>query len=114
LPAPRFVQYGQTLAEWSAGYSDQSCERHAERACYEMPSPAPHRIIFYIMLAVFVWGAVLALGAFLYGGARQALKADIILACVAIFLGIWALLLRRRAKRLENQTHEKEPKPHEA
>jgi hypothetical protein len=63
----------------------------------------PHRVIFYIMLAVFAWGAVLALGAFLYGGTRQALKADIILGCVAAFLGLWALLLRTRARRGDKQ-----------
>jgi hypothetical protein len=68
-----------------------------------MPAPPPHRVILYIMLAVFVWGAALALGAFIYGGTRQALKADIILGCVALFLGSWALLLRARAKRPERE-----------
>jgi hypothetical protein len=46
------------------------------------------------MLAVLVWGGLLALGAYLYGGARQGIKAAIILGCVLAFLSIWALLLR--------------------
>jgi hypothetical protein len=79
-----------------------------------MPSTPSHRVILYIMLAVFVWGALLALGAYLYGGNRQLLKADIILGCVAIFLGLWALLLRARAKRMEREAlrlHENQEEP---
>jgi hypothetical protein len=77
-----------------------------------MPSPPPHRVILYIMLAVFVWGGLLALGAYLSGGNRQLLKADIILGCVAVFLGLWAILLRRRAKRMAEQFGS-EKKPHD-
>jgi membrane protein DedA with SNARE-associated domain len=78
-----------------------------------MPSTPSHRVIFYIMLAVFVWGALLALGAYFYGGNRQLLKADIILGCVAIFLGLWAILLRARARRMEREAIGSQDRSHE-
>jgi hypothetical protein len=59
---------------------------------------APRRAIAYVMAAVLVWGGLLALGAYLYGGTRQGIKAAIILGCVLAFLGLWALLLRHRSQ----------------
>jgi hypothetical protein len=55
---------------------------------------APGRFIRYLMAAVLVWGGLLALGTYLYGGTRQGIKAAIILGCVLAFLAFWALLLR--------------------
>ncbi len=61
--------------------------------------------MFGVMLAVAVWGSVLALGALLYGPdpmtgqviyAPSAVRGGIVLTCVAIFVGGWALLLRGR------------------
>lgn len=62
------------------------------------PAP-PQRILLYIMLAVLVWGALLALGAYLFGETRQAAKAALILGCVLAFLGVWGALLKYRAGR---------------
>lgn len=62
------------------------------------------RLLRGVMLAVFVWGSVLSLGAFLYGPGPNGLialdpsvsRGLIVFSCVAIFLGGWVLLLRQR------------------
>lgn len=68
------------------------------------------------MLAVLAWGAMLALGAFLFGYdheyqmitlAPSPVRGLIVLSCVGVFLGGWALLLRNRnrvAKRDNGET----------
>jgi hypothetical protein len=52
----------------------------------------------WIMLAVFVWGLVLALGTYLFGGNQPVLRAAIVVGCTLGFLGLWsaALAVRRR------------------
>lgn len=66
------------------------------------------RLLFGVMLAVAVWGSMLALGAFLFGldqttgqvaFAPNAVRGGIVLGFVAFFVGGWALLLLgRRSK----------------
>ncbi len=58
---------------------------------------SPGKLIAWIMLAVLVWGGLLALGAYLYGGPRQLLRAGMILGCVIAFLSFWGILLKYRA-----------------
>ena len=62
-----------------------------------------------VMLAVLAWGGMLALGAFLFGYDHQAQKitldpsmarGSIVFSFVGIFLGGWALLLRKRNRRV--------------
>jgi len=62
------------------------------------PESAPLPIIVSIMVAVFIWGAVLALGTFLFGGNHPLLRAAIVGGCTLGFLGLWiaALILRQR------------------
>jgi len=64
-----------------------------------------HGLLGWIMLAVSLWGGLLALGAFLFGYsesngeihfAPNLLRGLIVLGCVALFLAGWALLLRRK------------------
>ena len=71
----------------------------------DAPKNNPQTTIRYIMLAVFIWGAALALGALLFGYdeasgdirfAPNVWRGLIPLVCVGIFLGSWALLLARR------------------
>jgi hypothetical protein len=52
----------------------------------------------WIMVAVLVWGCLLALGSYLFGGNHAVLRAVIVLAVTNAFLGLWvgALALRRR------------------
>ena len=52
----------------------------------------------WIMLAVLAWGALLALGSYLFGGNHPQLRAAIVLAATFVFLGLWwaALAVRRR------------------
>lgn len=63
------------------------------------------RLLVGVMIAVAVWGGTLALGAFLFGPdpatgevtfAPSVVRGGIVAGCVAIFVGGWALLLRRR------------------
>lgn len=66
------------------------------------------RLLFGVMLAVAVWGAMLALGAFLFGldqttgqvaFAPNIIRGGIVLAFVGFFVGGWAILLRGRRGR---------------
>lgn len=71
-----------------------------------MNTPAANtRTIRWIMAAIFVWGAVLALGAGLFGYdpaaarvqfAPQPLRGLIVFGFVLAFLGGWSLLLRSK------------------
>ena len=63
------------------------------------------RLLIGVMLAVAVWGSILALGAFLFGFdevtgqvafSPSVVRGGIVLGFVAIFVGGWALLLRGR------------------
>ena len=57
----------------------------------------------WIMLAVLVWGGLLALGSYLFGGNHALARAAIVLAVTAGFLTLWlgALAARRRRVREE-------------
>ena len=67
-------------------------------------SDRDRRTLRLIMLAVAVWGGLLALGALLFGPDEQGTitwsvnpwRGLIVLGCVMVFLGGWALLLWRR------------------
>ena len=52
----------------------------------------------WIIFAVLIWGCLLALGSYLFGGNHAVLRAVIILAATNAFLGLWigALALRKR------------------
>ena len=77
-----------------------------ERSCFMSDNKLQQRRIFRaIMLALAAWGAFLALGAFLFGYdpeiggvtyAPNPLRGLIVLACAALFIGGWNLLLLRR------------------
>ena len=53
----------------------------------------------WLMLAILVWGLLLALGTFLFGGNQPLLRAAIVAGCTMAFLGLWlaALAVRRRS-----------------
>jgi len=54
----------------------------------------------WLMVAILVWGLLLALGTFLFGGNQPLLRAAIVAGCTLAFLGLWlaALAVRRSAK----------------
>jgi predicted permease len=52
------------------------------------------RLIALLIAAVLVWGAIHALGAYLFN--HDLRRAAVVLACVFGFLGFWGLLLWRR------------------
>ena len=72
-----------------------------------MPSPPPpgaEKIIRWIMIGIVVWGIAHAIGAWtLNHDARLPL---VVLACVAGFLGFWAMLLAVRRRRVNTSSRE--------
>ena len=72
-----------------------------------MPSPPPpgaEKIIRWIMIGIVVWGIAHAIGAWtLNHDARRPL---VVLACVAGFLGFWAMLLAVRRRRVNTSSRE--------
>jgi protein-S-isoprenylcysteine O-methyltransferase Ste14 len=67
-------------------------------AAMEAPStpPGARRLIRGIMLAVLVWGVVLAIGAWRLNNDPRRLL--VVLACVVAFLGFWLAMLGLRAR----------------
>ena len=61
-------------------------------------------VVRWIMLAVTIWGMVLAYGAYLYN--HNPLRAAVVAACVFGFLGFWALMLRARARADQHSQNE--------
>ena len=68
------------------------------KADEELSSPPAMNMTRWIMLAVLVWGLLLALGTYLFGGNQPGMRAAIVGVCTLGFLGMWwtALALRRR------------------
>ena len=50
----------------------------------------------WLMLAILVWGLLLALGTFLFGGNQPLLRAAIVAGCTLAFLGFWLAALAVR------------------
>jgi high-affinity Fe2+/Pb2+ permease len=56
----------------------------------------------WIILAVLIWGLLLALGTYLFGGNQPLLRAAIVAGCTFGFLGLWLAALAVRQRRLRN------------
>ena len=56
----------------------------------------PHFALHMIMLAVLVWGILLAIGVLIFRGSW--LGAAIVLGCTCGFVGFWKLLASRKAR----------------
>ena len=65
----------------------------------DSPIAGRNTAIRWIMVAVLVWGLLLALGTFLFGGNQPLLRAAVVIGCTLGFLGLWmaALAVRRRS-----------------
>jgi hypothetical protein len=53
----------------------------------------------WLMLSILVWGLLLALGTFLFGGNQPLFRAAIVAGCTLAFLGLWAAALAVRRAR---------------
>lgn len=53
----------------------------------------------WLMLAILLWGLLLALGTYLFGGNQPVWRATIVAGCTLAFLGLWALALGMRARK---------------
>ena len=69
------------------------------------PKSSPHRVVVGIMLAVVVWGVILAVGTYLYryeavpdtlDGQRAVRRALVVVGCTLGFLAFWGVVLVRR------------------
>jgi len=67
----------------------------------EPASPQARNLTQWIMLAVLVWGLMLALGTYLFGGNQPGLRAAIVAGCTVGFLGLWLAALASRRRRTE-------------
>ena len=56
--------------------------------------PSSRLLVYLLMGGLAVWGAYLAIGAYLYN--FNPWRPAIVLICVGAFIGGWLLLLRRR------------------
>ena len=61
-------------------------------------------VVRWIMLAVEVWGMVLAYGAYRFN--HDPLRAVVVGVCVFGFLGFWALMLRLRERGQDSATRD--------
>ena len=68
----------------------------------EPRSDAQPTIAYWIMLAVLVWGLLLAVGTFLFGGNHPLLRAAIVVGCTLAFLGLWLAALALRQRRVKS------------
>ena len=65
------------------------------------PSPTaatPEKILRWIMVAVLVWGSILAAGSWTFN--HDIRRPIIVFACVIGFLGFWNVMLAARRRRL--------------
>jgi len=60
----------------------------------------------WIMLAVLAWGALLALGSYLFGGNHAVERAVIVFSVTVAFLLMWVGALAVRRRRLEREEDE--------
>ena len=63
----------------------------------DTPSPSPRLVFGLIMGGMAVWGVYVAIGAYLYN--HNPWRGVIVMACVGLFIGSWALLLRTQKRR---------------
>jgi membrane protease YdiL (CAAX protease family) len=61
------------------------------------PPLSPRLLFALIMGGMLVWGAYVALGAYLYN--YNPWRGVIVMACVGLFLGFWLLLLWNQSRR---------------
>lgn len=69
----------------------------------EEPTSSPVNLTRWIMLAVLVWGLLLALGTYLFGGNQPVIRAAIVAGCTLGFLGLWLTALAMRQRRIEQE-----------
>jgi hypothetical protein len=55
----------------------------------------------WVMLSVLVWGLLLALGTFLFGGNQPLVRAAIVAGCTLAFLGLWIAALAVRGRQIK-------------
>jgi membrane protein DedA with SNARE-associated domain len=66
-------------------------------------APTRPSLTTWIMLAVLLWGALLALGSYLFGGNHAVQRAVIVFGVTVAFLLMWVGALAMRKRRLERE-----------
>jgi hypothetical protein len=90
--------HGFFAAAYNARMTDPDPER--VRRTTEEPAPAfeRFRIIRWVVAGILVWGIFHAIGAWRFN--HNPLRAVVVLACVAAFIGFWMTMLAVRQRRL--------------
>ncbi len=57
----------------------------------------------WIMLGLLLWGVMLAVGAYFFGGNYPLLRAAIIFGCTVVFIAFWAVMLAWRNYRQSDE-----------
>lgn len=60
-------------------------------------------VLVLIAVAIFAWGVYHAVGAYFFN--HNPLRAVVVMACVAGFLGFWGLMLAARSRRMRKAQH---------
>jgi hypothetical protein len=63
-----------------------------------LPAASRNSPIWWLMLVILVWGLLLALGTYLFGGNKPLFRALIVAGCTLAFLGFWAVALAMQKK----------------
>ncbi len=73
-----------------------------------MNIPEGNHAIRWIMLAVLIWGTVLATSAFFNGRSLILERATIVFGCTLLFLGFWWAMMAHRNWRLRRERESKQ------
>lgn len=65
-----------------------------------MNIPEGNHAIRWIMLALLIWGTILATSAFVHGRSLMLERAAIVFGCTVLFLGFWWAMIAHRNWRL--------------
>jgi hypothetical protein len=74
-----------------------------------MNIPEGNHAVRWIMLAVLLWGTILATSAFINGRSLVLERAAIVFGVTLLFLGFWWAMLAHRNARLRRERESKQP-----
>jgi len=64
------------------------------------------RFIWLLMLALLIWGVLLAVGTLIFPGNLAIVRGVLVLGCTLAFVGFWVLMLLYRNRRLQRGEHQ--------
>jgi high-affinity Fe2+/Pb2+ permease len=80
----------------------------------ETETTSGSNVIRYIMLGLFVWGVIIAVGAVIYGRSLLGQRAGVVIGCTLLFICFWGVMLAQRSRRLRREALDDENAPHDS